>query len=295
MKGTELRISDICLAVFVTAIWGFNFVVIKVGIDAFPPLFFSALRFMLSAFPLIFFLPRPPVDWRILVGIGVMLGIIKFALLFVGMDVGLSAGLASLVLQCQAFFTVLLAALILKERPTMQQCAGMFVAFCGISLISLTVDQNVTILGLTLVVLAGLSWGFSNLLMKQAGRVNMLHLMVWVSLIPPIPLLLLSLLFEGWQADLAALQQIDWRGVGALLFVAFASTILGFSIWGRLISIYGAGQVAPFSLLVPIFGMGSSAVFLGETFDQTRMIAALLVFIGLALTVVQLPALKRAE
>lgn len=282
-----MRLSDIFLAISVAAVWGFNFVVIRLGIDAFPPLLFSALRFTFAAFPLVFFLPKPNVSWRIILGIGLILGVIKFALLFIGMDVGLSAGLASLVLQSQAFFTVILASILLAERPTPLQIIGILVAFSGISLVATTVDTNVTPLGLSLVLAAALAWAFSNLLMKKAGTVNMLSLIVWVSLIPPLPLIVLSLIFEGWTADMTALTNLTWIGGGSVIYIALLSTIFGFAIWGRLISIYGASRVAPFSLLVPIFGMGSSAIVLGEEFSSIRLFAAFLVIIGLILTVIK--------
>ncbi|MTH95746.1 EamA family transporter [Roseibium sp. RKSG952] len=282
-----MRLTDIFLAVLVAALWGFNFVVIHLGIDAFPPLMFSALRFVLAAFPLVFFLPRPKTGWGIILGIGTVLGVVKFALLFLGMDTGLSAGLASLVLQSQAFFTVILAALLLSERPSARQLAGIALAFTGIGIVALTMNGQTTHTGLTLVLSAAMAWALSNLLMKKAGQVNMLSLMVWVSLVPPIPLICLSLIFEGWQASADAITGLDLTGVGAVLYIAYAATIFGFAVWGKLISQYGAGTIAPFSLLVPVFGMTSSAVFLGEDLGATKLLAAALVISGLILTVLK--------
>jgi O-acetylserine/cysteine efflux transporter len=275
------------LAVLVAALWGFNFVVIKIGIDNFPPILFSALRFALAALPLAFFIRRPEVPWPIILGIGVVLGVVKFTLLFVGMDIGLSAGLASLVLQSQAFFTVILASLLLGETPTRMQAFGITAAFAGIAMIAATVDSTVTTLGLTLAVAAALAWACSNLLMKKAGQVDMLGLIVWVSLVPPVPLFLISLLFEGWKAQAAAFESLTWQGIGAVAYIAFAATIFGFGTWGKLIRSYGAAQVAPFSLLVPIFGMSSSALVLGEDFGPMRMAAAVLVILGLVMTVIK--------
>ncbi|WP_295811325.1 EamA family transporter [uncultured Nitratireductor sp.] len=282
-----MKLPHILLALLVAAVWGFNFVVIKVGIDNFPPILFSALRFTAAALPLAFFVPRPSIAWRYVVAIAVVLGIVKFTLLFWSMDVGLSAGLSSLVLQSQAFFTIMLAALVLRERPTRMQLVGIFVAFCGIGLIAFTVDGSVTITGLALAISAAFMWAISNLLMKQAGQVDMFRLMVHVSLIPPIPLFALSLLVEGWEADMAALANITWEGFGAVLYIAYGATIFGFAVWGMLIRTYGAGRIAPFSLLVPIFGMSSSALFLGESFGPLRMLAAALVLAGLMLTLVR--------
>ena len=284
-----MRPVHVMLAVLVAALWGFNFVVIRIGIDNFPPLLFSAFRFSLAAFPLVFFIRKPDVPWRIIIAIGLVLGVTKFSLLFVGMDLGLSAGLASLVLQSQAFFTALLMAVIFKEMPRPVQLLGIAVAFAGIGLIATTVDQAITPIGLTMVVAAGFAWAISNLLMKQAGKVDMLALIVWVSLIPPVPLFIMSMMIEGTDAAYEAVVTITWSGVGAIIYIAFASTIVGFAIWGKLIRIYGAGRVAPFSLLVPIFGMGSSAIVLGEEFGLIRLLAAVMVVTGLVLTVAVKP------
>ncbi len=271
------------LATLVAAAWGFNFVVIHIGIGDFPPLLFSALRFTLAAVPLIFFVRKPDVPWSIILGIGGMLGVVKFSLLFIGMDMGLSAGLASLVLQTQAFFTIILAALLLGERPTGGQLAGMFVAFSGIALVASTVGGDLSALGFALAIAAALAWACSNLIMKKAGPVDMLGLMVWVSVIPPIPLLALSFMFEGQEAITAAFLNLRLEGVGATAYIAFVATIFGFAVWGKLINLYGAGKVAPYSLLVPIFGMTFSALLLGEEFGPLRLVAAALVITGLAI------------
>lgn len=273
------------MLVLVAALWGFNFVVIKLGLDNFPPLLFSALRFFFAAVPLVFFIPRPEVPWRIIIGIGIMLGVVKFSFLFIGMDVGVPPGLASLLLQSQAFFTVLIAFLIVGAKPRPLQLAGMAVAFTGIALIASSIDGNFTVTGLALVLAAAIAWACSNMLMKTAGSVPMLNLMVWVSLVPPIPLMIISVLFEGWDRDLAAIANINLAGAGAVLFVAYVATIFGFAIWGAMISRYGVSTVAPFSLLVPVFGMSSAALLLGEAFGPLRILAAALIVLGLVMNV----------
>lgn len=275
----------ILLLVLVAALWGFNFVVIKLGLDNFPPLLFSALRFLFAAVPLVFFIPKPDVSWRIIIGIGLVLGVVKFSFLFIGIKVGVPPGLASLLLQSQAFFTVLLAFLVFGARPRPLQIGGMAIAFSGIALIGSSIDGNFTLTGLALAIAAAIAWAFSNMLMKKAGNVPMLNLMVWVSLVPPIPLLVISVLFEGLDRDLAAITHISLTGAAAVLFVAYVATIFGFAIWGAMISRYGVSTVAPFSLLVPVFGMSSSALFLGEAFGPLRMVAAALIVAGLVMNV----------
>jgi O-acetylserine/cysteine efflux transporter len=278
-------LTDILMMVLVAAIWGFNFVVIKIGIANFPPILFSALRFLFAAIPLVFFIPRPAVSWRIVLAIGLVLGVIKFSMLFIGMDEGVSAGLASLVLQCQAFFTVILAALLYRERPKPVQILGVIAAFAGIAVIGTTIDASFSLHGLVLILAAALAWAVSNMLMKKAAGVDMLRLMVWVSLVPPLPLLAISLATEGFDRDMAALKSLSLGGAGAVLYIAYLATIFGFAVWGRMIRKYNVSNVAPFSLLVPVFGMSSSALVFGESFSPMRIAGALLIVCGLVLTV----------
>lgn len=273
------------LLVLVAALWGFNFVVIKLGLDNFPPLLFSALRFLFAAVPLVFFIRRPETPWRLIIGIGLMLGVVKFSLLFVGMKVGVPPGLASLILQSQAFFTVILAMIVFSERPRPLQLFGMGLAFGGIALIASTVNGDFNATGLALAIAAAVAWACSNMLMKKVGRVQMLNLMVWVSLVPPIPLLVISVLFEGWQRDIDAIMHINLMGAGAVLFVAYVATVFGFGVWGAMISRYGVATVAPFSLMVPVFGMSSAALLLGEALGPVRILAAALIIAGLILNV----------
>jgi O-acetylserine/cysteine efflux transporter len=278
-----MRPLDLLTAVFVAFIWGLNFVVIKLGLQELPPLLFSALRFAVAALPWVFLVGRPQAPWTIILAIGLFLGLFKFSALFIGMDLGMPAGLASLTLQAQAFFTVLFAALWLKERPTRRQLAGMAIAFAGLALIALdfgTAPQGM--IGLALVVLAAAFWGIANLFMKEARGANALNLIVWVSLIPPLPLLLISLALDGPSAVAAALLGLDRTGIGAVLYIGLGATIVGFGLWGRLLRRYPAAVVAPFSLLVPVFGMSAGALLLGEPLSPIRLIAAALILAGLA-------------
>lgn len=279
-----MGLIDIALLVLVAALWGFNFVVIKIGIANFPPILFSALRFLFAALPLVFFLPRPAVPWRLILGMGLVLGVVKFSLLFIAMDVGLSAGLASLLLQAQAFFTVILAAIVFGDRPRPVQVTGILAALAGMTVIASTVDGGFTYAGLALALGAALAWAVSNMMMKKVGSVDMLALMVWVSLVPPIPLMLISLATEGLDRDLAALAALSWEGLGAVAYIAYVATIFGFGVWGYMIRKHGLSSVAPFSLLVPVFGMSSSALVFGESFGPVRLGGAALVVCGLVFT-----------
>ncbi|MEV4949802.1 EamA family transporter [Streptomyces sp. NPDC053755] len=279
-----MRPAHIALAALVAAVWGVNFVVIEIGLDHFPPLLFSALRFLAAALPAVFLVGRPTVAWKWIVAVGLVLGVAKFGLLFTGMDLGAPAGLASLVLQVQAVFTALFAFLALGERPGPPKLVGMAVALAGIGVAAVDEGASGPLAGFALCVAAAACWGVSNVLTRKASPPDALNFMVWVSTVPVLPLLALSLVFEGPRRDLDALASLDWTGVGAIVYVAWVTTVFGFGAWGLLLRRYPASSVAPFSLLVPVFGMSSAALVLGETVSPLRWCAAALLVGGVALT-----------
>ncbi|MFC1409654.1 EamA family transporter [Streptacidiphilus sp. N1-12] len=278
----------LALAVAVAAVWGVNFTVIDIGLAHFPPLFFSALRFLVAAVPAVFFVGPPRVAWRWVLAVGVVLGVVKFGLLFIGMRAGMPAGLSSLVLQSQAVFTAVFAALLLGERVRGRRLLGLGIGVAGIAVAAL--DQAGSGAGgsgpmgaFALVVAAAVAWGLSNVITRRAAPPDVFRWMVWVSVVPPLPLLGLSLLFEGGHADLAALRSLDLAGVGSLLYVAWISTLFGFGAWGYLMRHHAASVVAPFSLLVPVFGMSSAWLLLDEPITPLAGGAALLVIAGIGL------------
>ncbi|MFE6407724.1 EamA family transporter [Streptomyces sp. NPDC057837] len=279
-----MRPAHLTLAVLVAAVWGVNFTVIEIGLDHFPPLLFSALRFLTAALPAVFFVGRPKVAWKWIVAVGLVLGVAKFGLLFVGMDAGMPAGLSSLVLQIQAVFTAAVAALALGERPSRIRLLGMLVALSGIAVAAVDEGASGPLGAFALVVAAAACWGASNVLTRRAAPADSLNFMVWVSTVPVLPLLALSLLVEGPDRDLAALRALDWQGAGTVVYVAWITTVFGFGVWGFLLRHHPASTVAPFSLLVPVFGMSSAALFLGEEVSPLRWCAAALLVGGVALT-----------
>jgi O-acetylserine/cysteine efflux transporter len=283
-----MRPRDIGLAVAVMAVWGVNFVMIEVGLDHFPPLLFNALRFTAAAFPAVLFVGRPPVPWRWIVAVGLVLGVAKFSLLFAGMAAGMPAGLSSLVLQSQAVFTMIFAVLLLRERPRPVQIAGLAVAAAGVGVVA--TRMGFVFGAFLLIVGAAACWGLSNVATRKASPPDTLRFMVWVSAVASGPLIVLSLLVDGPSADLAALRSFDLPALGALLYVALISTLAGFAVWGRLLQTYGASTVAPFSMLVPFFGMASAAVFLGERIHGVDVAGGVLVVGGILLGLVRSPA-----
>ncbi|XVV14636.1 EamA family transporter [Actinoplanes sp. CA-131856] len=273
-----MRPRDIGIAVAVTAVWGFNFVVIETGLDHFPPLMFNALRFTLAAFPAVLFVGRPQVPWRWIIAVGLILGVTKFSLLFAGMAAGMPAGLSSLVLQSQAVFTLGFAVLFLRERPRGVQLGGLLLCVAGVALVATRMGTNLG--AFLLIVGAGAAWGLSNIATRKASPPDTLRFMVWVSAVAAGPLILLTL---ASSEDVSALRAFDMEAVWALAYVALISTLAAFAGWGFLLRVYGASTVAPFSMLVPFFGMASAWLFLDEHLHMVDVAGGTLVVGGILL------------
>lgn len=281
------------LAVLVTIIWGVNFVVIDEGLHDVPPLVLTALRFLACA-PLAFLVPRPTARLRFVLGYGLMLGVVKFGLLFTAMAHGMPAGLASLVLQLQALFSLALAALLLGERPTRAQAAGAVVATAGMALLaSGGAGGHLVITGMVMTVGAAAAWGLANVIIRASAETRPLSMLVWSSLVPPLPLLGLSAVVDGPHDVVHAISHLTLRAVLAIGYVAYISTLVGFGLWNRLIGLYSVSRVAPFSLLVPIFGLTAAWVALAEPLTWRLAGCGVLVLAGLTL-VVRRPSPDRA-
>ncbi|MDF2077500.1 EamA family transporter [Pseudomonas mendocina] len=277
--------KDLLLALLVIVVWGLNFVVIKVGLHGMPPMLMGALRFLLAAFPAILFVRRPQVPLRWMLAYGMTISLGQFAFLFYAMYVGMPAGLASLVLQSQAFFTLFFAALFLGERLRGSNLFGLLVAASGLVLIGLQGGQAMTLAGFALTIAAASMWALGNVVTRKLGKVNLVGLVVWGSLIPPLPFLALSLWLEGPELISQSLRTLGLDSMLVLAYLAFGATILGYGLWSRLLSRYPASQVAPFSLLVPVVGISSSALLLGERLGALQMVGAALVMAGLLINV----------
>lgn len=276
---------DLLLALVVVIAWGVNFVVIKVGLHGVPPMLLGALRFTLAALPAVFFVRRPQLPWRWLLAYGLTISLGQFAFLFSAMYVGMPAGLASLVLQAQAFFTLIFAALFLHERFRLPNVVGLLIAAAGLAVIGMQGGHAMTLAGFVLTLCAACSWALGNIVTKKVGKVDLVGLVVWGSLIPPLPFFALSYALEGPQRITAALSGISAMSIFAIVYLAFIATLLGYGLWSRLLSRYPASQVAPFSLLVPIVGLASASIFLDERLSAAQIAGALLVMAGLAVNV----------
>jgi O-acetylserine/cysteine efflux transporter len=277
---------SIALLVLVTAVWGVNFVVIHVGLEHFPPLLFNALRFTFMALPAVFLVGRPRVPWKIVLAFGFLLGVVKFGLLFVSIDLGMPAGLSSLLLQLQVIFTIVFAAFVLRERPRREQVIGAAVAFGGLAVIGIDRAASAPVLPFLLILAAAAAWGVTNVITRVAQPPDPLAMLVWASLVPPLPLLAMSLAFEGPGQIGDALASVDPAGLGALAFVSLAAGLFGFATWTALLKRHTAASVTPFALLVPVFGIASAALLLGERPSALELGGAALICAGLAATLI---------
>ena len=292
-QRNHLPLSHFLLALAIVAIWGTNFVVIKKSLDAFPPFLFATLRYVFALLPAIFFIKRPPVSWLNLCMYGCFIGVGQFGILFFAIDGHITPGLASLVVQTQVFFTIGFAMFFAKERLHLYQVISIGIAMMGLLVIASHIDNQTSLLGIGLVICAGCAWGAGNTVSRQAGSINMFAYVVWASAFSIPPLLLLSFIFEGGYGPIVmALEQASlgaWIGV---FWQSWANTLFGYAAWAWLLSKHPAALIAPAPLLVPIFGMGATAIFLDEPLPGWKFLAAGLVMVGYLGTIYGLSFIK---
>lgn len=278
-----LPLRHFLLALAVVAVWGTNFVVIKLALNHLPPLLFAALRFTLALVPALLFLPKPPMGWKNMALYGVLIGLGQFGLLYLAMHGHISPGIASLVVQTQVFFTIGLSMRLSGERVQPFQWVALLLATAGIGTIGLHTDGTTTVLGLALVLCAAMSWAAANMAAKQAAPPHMLAYVVWTSAFALPPLYGLSLVFEGWDAMAAGVRQAGVGTWAAVAWQAWGNTLFGYAAWGWLLARHPAATITPMALLVPVFGMGASALLLAEPLPAWKLVAAALVMGGLAI------------
>lgn len=283
--SSHLPLRHILLALAVVVVWGTNFVVIRVGLNELPPLLFATLRFCFALLPAAFFIRRPQVAWASLAAYGVLIGFGQFGLVYIAMNGFISPGLTSLVVQSQVFFTIGLAMAFSGERVRPFQVIALLLATIGIGIIVQHGDSSATPLGLILVLMAAASWGAGNHVAKASGVTNMLAFVVWASLFSIPPLFIGSLIMDGWPAIAAAVAQAGPKAWAAVLWQSVGNTLFGYVAWGWLLARHPAAVITPMAMLVPIFGMGASALLLGESLPMWKLGAAALVIGGLALNV----------
>jgi len=286
-RPRHLRPLHVALAFLIVAVWGTNFVVIKAGLRELPPFLFAALRFLACAVPFALFVPRPRVAWRWLALYGVILGAGQFGLLFYAMRADISPGMASLVIQVQVFFTIGLSMWLFHERARPVTWVGTLLAAAGLGVIAWHLDATITAKGVAIVICAALAWAAANVIVKrvvrESGPINMVAFMVWSSIFAVPPLAALSIALEGWEVAVHAVTGASPGAWGAVAWQAVGNTLFGYAAWSWLLTRYDAAVIAPYALLIPIFGMGSSALLLGEALPAWKLAAAAMVLGGITL------------
>jgi O-acetylserine/cysteine efflux transporter len=274
------------LALLVALIWGCNFAVIRIGLDSFPPLLLTGLRFLIAAAPVLW-LARPRVPWPLMLAVAGTWYVAQFALLFSAMAAGLAPGIAAVLDHMQAPFTILFA-LAIGERPTRQQIAGMAVALCGLVLVAFSIGGDVTVSGFVLGVGAGASWALGNVIYKRVGPVDQSSMIIWLSLVAALPSLALSTAIEGPALILESFATASWAGWVALAYLAGAATLAAWWMWGYLLARHPASMVAPYALLVPVLSAVISWFAFDERFGPLRLAGMILIVAGLAIVALPL-------
>ncbi|MCT4604804.1 MAG: EamA family transporter [Marinisporobacter sp.] len=284
---------DCILAFLVVTVWGANFTVIKLGLNGVPSMLLAVLRYVFTAFPAVFFIKRPAMEWKYCIVYGLTVGVGQFACLFYAMEIGIPAGIASVVLQSQALFTILFASIFLKEAVKRRQMIGLVVALLGLYLIGGNGGESelftIPTEGFLLTLVAAAFWSLSNIVVKYAAKdtndkgekLDMLSVVVWSSLVPPIPLMGLALMFDPPQTLLHAISNLNGLSVFAILYLVFLATLFGYGTWGDLLVKYPAGRVAPLSLLVPITGLITARIVLEEKLLSQQWLGCIVVIIGI--------------
>jgi len=287
---------DTLSALLAAFVWGFTFIAIKFGVGEAPPMLLTALRFAFAAFPAVFFIKPPRAEPGLVVLYGLLIGVGQFGLLFLAFGFGMPVGLASVVVQMQAFFTILIAWAFLKEHPTRIQAIATAITFIGISTIGAARLGHTAFLPFALTLAASACWAAGNVVGKLAGRIDALSLTVWSSLVAPLPMFALSLYFDPGRT-MPSLLHPTWLLVACVAVISYGGTLLGFGVWSRLLMRYPAAMVAPFALLVPIVGMVAGRLIFAEQISVIELAGALLVMAGLSFNVLgdRLMAPRRAR
>ena len=298
MLAQPMRPAHVALVLLVILVWGVNFAIIKVGLNGVPPLLLGALRFLLAAFPALLFVRPPKLPLRLYLAFGLTMSVGQFAFLFSAIHVGMPSGLASLVLQSQSFFTLLLTVLWLREKWQANQLAGLALAAAGLVLIGSAHGAAMPLNGFLLTIAAAAMWACGNIVSRAVGRhgpINQVAFVVWASLVPPLPLLLLSWLIEGPVAISSALQHFSLQSFAAVAYIAWASTLFGYAVWNFLMSRYAVNRIAPFTLLVPLVGLTTGWLAFGEELQAVHLIGGALLMVGLIVNLFGAPLLAKLK
>lgn len=284
-----MPLKDSVAAVLVMLVWGVNFVVIDAGLADVPPFLFLSLRFVLVAIPLVFFVPRPKAPWRQVVAVGLLMSLAQFSFLYLALDLGLPAGLASLLLQAQVIFTIIIAAVALKERPSMRQGLGALIGMVGLASVALAHGFSAPVLPVLVVLCAAVSWASGNVVSRAAGVASGLSLVVWSALVVPLPALAMSLIFDGPEEVSRALTSLSGIAIASTVYTAVGASLVGYAVWNTLLARHRASAVVPFVLLVPPIGIVAAWQVQGEVPTVSELLGGLVMLTGVAIATIRPP------
>jgi O-acetylserine/cysteine efflux transporter len=291
-----MKRQDLILALLVVIIWGANFTVIKLGLAGMPPMLLAVLRYTFAALPAIAFVKRPSVEWKYIFAYGMTVGVGQFSCLFYAMNIGMPAGVSSVVLQSQAFFTLIFASIMLKESLKKSQIIGFLVSGGGLCLIGGNIGGNglssIPVGAFLLTLIAAAFWGISNIIIRYASKqaasdgktIDMLSMVVWSSLVSPIPFLVIALILDTPKTLLHAVGNLSLMSVFSVAYLAFGATLFGYGVWSILLSKYPAGKVAPLSLLVPVTGLIAAQIVLNEQLSTIQWLGGIVIILGLVIS-----------
>lgn len=291
-----MKRRDLILALLVVIVWGANFTVIKLGLAGLPPMLLVALRYTFAAVPAIFFVKRPDIGWKYIIAYGMAVGVGQFSCLFYAMNIGMPAGTSSVILQSQVFFTLIFAAVLLKEHLRIFHALGVIISAIGLFFISGNIGSgqmsSLPLGALFLTLLAAAFWGISNIIVRFASKqaaaqgktIDMFGLVVWSSLVPPLPLFIFALILDTPETLLNIVLGLSGQSIFAILYLSFLATLFGFGLWSFLLSKYPAGKVAPLSLLVPITGLITARTVLGEQLMPIQWLGCGIIILGLIIS-----------
>ncbi len=291
-----MKRRDLILALLVVIVWGANFTVIKLGLAGLPPMLLVALRYTFAAVPAIFFVKRPDIGWKYIIAYGMAVGVGQFSCLFYAMNIGMPAGTSSVILQSQVFFTLIFAAVLLKEHLRIFHALGVIISAIGLFFISGNIGSgqmsSLPLGALFLTLLAAAFWGISNIIVRFASKqaaaqgktIDMFGLVVWSSLVPPLPLFIFALILDSPETLLNIVLGLSGQSIFAILYLSFLATLFGFGLWSFLLSKYPAGKVAPLSLLVPITGLITARAVLGEQLMPIQWLGCGIIILGLIIS-----------
>ena len=291
-----MKRRDLILALLVVIVWGANFTVIKLGLAGLPPMLLVALRYTFAAVPAIFFVKRPDIGWKYIIAYGMAVGVGQFSCLFYAMNIGMPAGTSSVILQSQVFFTLIFAAVLLKEHLRIFHALGVIISAIGLFFISGNIGSgqmsSLPLGALFLTLLAAAFWGISNIIVRFASKqaaaqgktIDMFGLVVWSSLVPPLPLFIFALILDTPETLLNIVLGLSGQSIFAILYLSFLATLFGFGLWSFLLSKYPAGKVAPLSLLVPVTGLITARAVLGEQLMPIQWLGCGIIILGLIIS-----------